>query len=325
MRILICNDDGIQSPGIRALAEAMCAFGEVVVVAPDRQRSASSHGMSLHDTVWVEKRDFALTGVTQAYAVSGTPVDCVKWAVAELASAAPFDLMVSGINEGVNLATDVLYSGTVAAAGEAALQGIPAIAFSLAGPPYPYQEAAAVAKVIVQSLQGFQWPPDTFLSVNLPASWRDDAAIRVTQLGVRSFQDRFVSVTAEGDRTGYRYEGEELEELDADDTDVATLRRGEISVTPLRYHFTNHQIIDSLKVHLNAQARETKGATKPQGATAAKSGQRMVLGTHVCTRTDDLYQLVDFLNRNLKEKDVIFGMSLDKQRPDKMILTLYQA
>ncbi|WP_083521198.1 5'/3'-nucleotidase SurE [Alicyclobacillus kakegawensis] len=325
MRILVCNDDGIQAPGIRALAQALADLGEVTVVAPDGQRSASSHAMSLHATIWTERQSLSIPGVQAAYAVAGTPVDCVKWAIAELAAQTPFDLVVSGINQGPNLATDVLYSGTVAAAGEAAVQGIPAVALSLDGPPFPFAEAAAKALQIIRDLDGFAWPADTFLSVNFPPNVHADTKIAVTQLGVRGFRDSFVVADENGERTGYRYTGEELQEPGGEETDVAAVRRGEVSVTPLRYHFTNHQIIDSLKLYFADDAIGSSASPPPVGARAAGAHERVVIGTHACTRTDDLYQLVDFLNRNLKNKDVIFGLSLDKQQPDKMILTLYRA
>ncbi|WP_420535257.1 5'/3'-nucleotidase SurE [Alicyclobacillus herbarius] len=326
MRILVCNDDGIEAPGIRAIAQILTTVGEVTVVAPDGQRSASSHGMSLHGTIWVEPRELGLSGIKSAYAVHGTPVDCVKWALSRLAQNTPFDLVVSGINQGPNLATDVLYSGTVAAAGEAAVQGVPAIAFSLQGPPFPFSEAAQKALQLIQHLEDFPWPADTFLSVNFPADVHTETNVAVTQLGVRGFRDAFVEVDKSGTRVGYRYSGEELEEPGGQETDVAAVRRGHISITPLRYHFTNHEIVDSLKLYLR-QPKDTPAVETqaPIGATAAKAHERVIIGTHTCTRTDDLYQLVDFLNRNLKEKDVIFGLSLDKQNSNKMILTMYRA
>jgi 5'-nucleotidase len=249
MRILISNDDGIHAPGIRALVEAARSFGEVTVVAPDRQRSASSHGISLHHRLYVEEVDFHMSGV-KAYSLSGTPVDCVKWAVTTLGTASKFDLMLSGINEGPNLATDVLYSGTLAAAGEAALQHIPAIAFSLMGPPYLYDEAAQVARQIVQALASIPFPPDTFVSVNFPPSRLLDAPWSVTQLGARSYKDEFFEETDEQGRVCYRYGGEAVDDVGGPDADVWAVQNGEISLTPLRYRFTNDEMIATLKAKL---------------------------------------------------------------------------
>lgn len=245
MRILISNDDGVDAPGILALVHAVKHMGEVTVVAPDRQRSASSHGISLHRPLYVEERTIAPE--IKAYAASGTPVDCVKWAIVMLGQSEPFDIMLSGINEGFNLATDVLYSGTVAAAGEAALQRIKSVAFSLAGPPFPFQEAAVLAASFVRRIMNFNMPSDTFLNVNLPAGGVHTGKWCATKLGARGYKNEFHKVLDEHGRTYYRHSGEELEEIGGSDTDVATIRRNDISVTPLRYHFTNDGFIDSLK------------------------------------------------------------------------------
>lgn len=246
MRILISNDDGIQAPGIRALANAVKDMGEIIVVAPDRQRSASSHGITLHGRLYAEAFNMELANVT-AYSLTGTPVDCVKWAVTILSKEKPFDLMLSGINEGPNLATDVLYSGTLAAAGEAGLQHIPAVAFSLMGPPYWYDEAATIARRLVHQLLETPFHPDTFINVNFPASGLLDAQLQVTELGVRSYEDEFNAKTDEEGRTYYRYEGEALKEVGGSGTDVVAVEHGHISLTPLRYHFTNHEMIATLK------------------------------------------------------------------------------
>ena len=246
MRILISNDDGIHAPGILELAKAALALGEVFVVAPDQQKSASSHGISLHRPLYVNDVDLGLPN-TKALSVSGTPVDCVKWAMVMIGGEHPFDIMLSGINEGANLATDVLYSGTVAAAGEAALQGIPAVAFSIVGPPYPFADAAATAVQIASQVQAATLPPDTFLNVNFPAENISSAPWRVTELGARGYRNDFMQVMDAFGQVYYRHAGEELEESGGTDTDVKALRRREVSITPLRYRFTNEEVFDSLK------------------------------------------------------------------------------
>jgi len=245
MRILISNDDGVDAPGILALAKAVTHLGEVTIVAPDRQRSASSHGISLHRPLYVEERHVGL-GI-KAYAASGTPVDCVKWAIVLLGQSQPFDVMLSGINEGFNMASDVLYSGTVAAAGEASLQQMKAIAFSLAGPPFKFDDAAQLAAQFTARVLAQTLPSDTFLNVNLPKNVARNAEWCATRLGGRGYKNEFHKVQDEHGKTFYRHSGEELEELGASDTDVLTVRRGAISVTPLRYHFTNDALLDSLK------------------------------------------------------------------------------
>lgn len=258
MRILVSNDDGIHAPGILELAKAMMNLGEVVVVAPDGQRSASSHGISLHQPIYAKEVDLGLPGV-EAWALTGTPVDCVKWGLVMLSRHHPFDFVAAGVNEGANLATDVLYSGTVAAAGEGALQGVPSAAFSIVGPPYPFREAAHVALELVQSLQGFMFPPDTFLNVNVPAYGIETAPWRVTQLGARSYRSDFVKITDAAGQACYRHAGEELEETRGNDADVKVLRKKEISITPLSYRFTNHEMLDSLKIWMTNHENRVNG------------------------------------------------------------------
>ncbi|QQE76772.1 5'/3'-nucleotidase SurE [Alicyclobacillus sp. SO9] len=253
MRILISNDDGISAPGIVALAKVAQELGDVYVVAPDRQRSASSHGMSLHHTLYVDTVDFPVSGV-EAFSVTGTPVDCVKWGIYHYSQqSVSFDVMLSGINAGYNLATDVLYSGTVAAAGEASLQGIPAIALSLGGASqFDFDSAAKSFRNIANELLRISLPADTFLSVNFPAEMPAGNVWRATQLGARSFQDEFIPVTDDAGRIGYRYGGEALTEVEASDTDTACVRAGDISVSPLRYRFTNTEFLDSLKLKISS-------------------------------------------------------------------------
>jgi 5'-nucleotidase len=246
MRILISNDDGIGAPGIEALIEASKDFGDVVVVAPDRQRSASSHGISIHQGLYVEEIATAHENV-QAFSVTGTPVDCVKWAIVKLGTDTPFDLMLSGINEGANLAADVLYSGTLAAAGEAALQGVPSIAFSLVGPPFPFEDAAQVAKRIIIHVSELTIPHDTFLNVNFPSHHLKTASFEATVLGARGYLDRFVEKVDEKNRTYYEYAGEELMETTGSHSDVAAIRRNNVSITPVRYQFTHDKMVEPLR------------------------------------------------------------------------------
>ncbi|MCL6444252.1 MAG: 5'/3'-nucleotidase SurE [Alicyclobacillus sp.] len=245
MRILVSNDDGIEAPGIRVLIQVAAQLGDVIVVAPDSQRSASSHGISINRALYAKPVALGVRGVT-AWSLSGTPVDCVKWAIAQFGRDQTLDFMVSGINEGANLATDVLYSGTLAAAGEAALQHIPAIAFSLAGPPYPYEEAAAVAHAICQRAFQWQFEPDVFLNVNFPAHNLSQAAWAVTELGARGYEDIFTVTQDESGQMCYRYAGEALDVPDTPNTDVAAVQRGEVSITPMRYHYTHESLVPQL-------------------------------------------------------------------------------
>ncbi len=181
MRILITNDDGIFSEGLRELAEAMATHGEVVVVAPDREQSASGHSLTLN-------RPLRLQKVREHwYAVDGTPTDCVNMAVHGLLKEAPPDLVVSGINFGVNMGDDVTYSGTVSAAFEASLHHLPAVAFSQQiAEGFSFARAATGAREIVGALLASELPRDLLLNVNFPAL--EHKGLRWTKLGKRYYE-----------------------------------------------------------------------------------------------------------------------------------------
>ncbi|MFB5189350.1 5'/3'-nucleotidase SurE [Alicyclobacillus fastidiosus] len=244
MRILLSNDDGIHAHGIRSLCEALSDTAEVYVVAPNQERSASSHGISLHRAL--EVHEIEVPGATKAYETSGTPVDCVKWALAVLHPKTPFDLMLSGVNAGANLATDVLYSGTVAAAGEASLQGVKAMALSLVGPPFNFYPAVQALKSMLPDLYALSLPPDTFLSVNFPEK-PDVEKVRWTTLGVRKYHDTFRLELDESGEQVYRYGGDIVDERGDGETDVEAIYDGYISITPLRYHFVNEEYYEKMK------------------------------------------------------------------------------
>jgi 5'-nucleotidase len=174
-RILLTNDDGIESPALEALESALSTIGRVIVVAPDRERSATSHGITLHHPVPYEQL------APNRFAVQGTPADCIISALRMFPE--PPSLVISGVNRGSNLGSDILYSGTVAAASEAALQGIPAIAVS-AHSRADYASAAAVAARIAAHVLAHGLPPDVILNVNYPFEWNGE--FRLTRQGRRS-------------------------------------------------------------------------------------------------------------------------------------------
>ncbi|MGH7858494.1 MAG: 5'/3'-nucleotidase SurE, partial [Candidatus Binatia bacterium] len=182
--ILVSNDDGIHSDGLRALHEAMARLDEVVIVAPDRERGAVSHSLTLHRPLRVSEI------APRWYAIDGTPADCVFLAINGILSEAP-RLAVSGINRGANLGDDVTYSGTVGAAMEAALVGIPAIAFSLAARgPFRFEGAARFAGELAAAVLREGLPPDTFLNVNVPDSAPERlSSFAATRLGRRRYSD----------------------------------------------------------------------------------------------------------------------------------------
>ena len=242
MNILVTNDDGIHAPGIQALALALRSLGPVTVVAPDRERSAVGHALTLHHPLRVHPlRD-------GYYAVDGTPTDCVNLGINHLLKAKP-DIVVSGINRGANLADDVTYSGTVSAALEATLMGIPAMAVSLVTTTSGthYDAAAAVAVRIASSLISHGLPPDTYLNINIPdlpaAELRSPL---VTCQGKRRYGGSIVEKTDPRGGTYFWIGGGESDFLDLEGTDYHAVSRGHISVTPLHYDMTNHQSLSIL-------------------------------------------------------------------------------
>lgn len=241
MNIMVTNDDGIHAPGIRALAEAMQELGQVMVVAPDRERSAAGQSLTLHSPL----RVFELH--EGWYAVDGTPADCVNMGIHNLLPSAP-DLVVTGINNGANLGDNVNYSGTVAAAKEASLMGIPAIAFSLAsnGNSKHFSDAARIALCVARQVIANRLPCDTFLNVNIPDQPLSDIlSPLITRQGKRPFVGRIVDKTDPRGRKYFWIGSEEPDFNDDHGTDFDAISRKHVSITPLRLDLTNH---DSLKL-----------------------------------------------------------------------------
>ena len=241
MNIMVTNDDGIHAPGIRALAEAMKELGTVTVVAPDRERSAAGHSLTLHSPL----RVFELH--KGWYAVDGTPTDCVNMGVHNMLPIPP-DLVVSGINHGANLGDDVTYSGTVAAAMEANLMGIPAIAFSLATFENigNFVDAAQVALRVARQVIANGLPTDTFLNVNIPSCHISEMQpTLITRQGKRSFVGKIVDKTDPRGRKYFWIGSDEPNLNDEEGTDFHAINRRHVSVTPLHLDLTNH---NSLKI-----------------------------------------------------------------------------
>jgi 5'-nucleotidase len=242
MNIMVTNDDGIHAPGIRALAEAMQELGRVTVVAPDRERSAAGHSLTLHSPL----RVFELH--ERWYAVDGTPTDCVNMGIHNLLPEAP-DLVVSGINHGPNLGDDVTYSGTVAAAMEANLMGIPAIAFSLAtfNRSDNFTDAARMAVRVARQVIANGLPSDTFLNVNFPD--QPLSAMQpplITRQGKRSFIGKIVDKTDPRGRKYFWIGSEEPSFNDDQGTDFHAINRQHVSITPLHLDLTNHESLKLL-------------------------------------------------------------------------------
>ncbi len=240
-RILVSNDDGYFSDGIQALVDAVSPLGEVWVVAPDREQSAASHAISLH-------RPLRIKEIRERwYAVDGTPTDSAYLAIHHILKDARPDIMVSGINHGANLADDVTYSGTVAAAMEAALLGVPAIAFSLVSrAPFDFKPATRFAHALVKAALSRPKPPRMLLNVNIPGGV-DPQGYAVTRLGRHSYG---YDVTENVDPRGRKYYwigGSEYEHEDIPGSDCNAVHlEKRVSVTPLHLDLTDHSRLADL-------------------------------------------------------------------------------
>lgn len=241
MKILVSNDDGYLATGINALTEALELVADVVVVAPDRNRSAASSSLTLHTPLRVSQ-----VGKNR-YMVDGTPSDCVHLALTGFLDYEP-DLVVSGINHGANLGDDVIYSGTVAAALEGRFLGLPTIAVSLVGNKLQYFDTAArVASELVQKIERSALAPDVVLNVNVPDRPYDDLkGIRATRLGFRHKSEQIIKDRDPYGRTIY-WVGPAGKGQDAGEgTDFHAIEQGAASVTPLRVDLTRHETVQAL-------------------------------------------------------------------------------
>jgi 5'-nucleotidase len=238
MVILVTNDDGIQAPALRHLKSALSDLGRVVIVAPDRDQSATSHALTLYRPFRIERPE------PDVYAVDGTPTDCVVVAMHGLIDETP-GLVVSGINHGPNMGEDVFYSGTVAAAIEGALNGLPSLAVSLVAKrseEVDWREPARVTRRIVDAALHHGIEPKSLLNVNLP--WRPSEAykgIRVTKLGQRVYQDSLIEKKDPRGRPYYWIGGDEPVWVEENGTDFVAVSEGFVSVTPLMLDLTHHR------------------------------------------------------------------------------------
>ncbi len=234
--ILVTNDDGIHAEGLSALKDALSEVWDVVAVAPDRERSATSHSLTLTDPLRVKK----LGGSVMS--VDGTPTDCVLLALNGLLKERP-ELVVAGINHGPNLGEDVSYSGTVAAAIEGTLQGVPAIALSMTGrPPYHFATACSFIVTLVRELVDRGLEPQTLLNVNVPNAPKEKiSSVKITKLGRRIYRDLIVEKVDPRGKTYYWIGGNEPTWEGDENTDFSAVEAGMISVTPLHLDLTDYR------------------------------------------------------------------------------------
>lgn len=248
--ILITNDDGISAPGIKALMDVMIELGDVVVVAPDSPQSAMGHAITINNTLHIEKITLYDSEIL-AYSCSGTPVDCVKMAVHEILKRKP-DLCVSGINHGSNSSINVIYSGTMSAAVEAGIEGIPAIGFSLLDYQWSanFEHAKKYIKIIAEQVLENGLPDGVILNVNIPKiSDNEIKGIKVCRQAKAFWQERFDKRTNPQGKEYYWLTGEFVNQDQGEDTDEWALSKGYISLVPVQFDLTAHHAIQKLNTY----------------------------------------------------------------------------
>ena len=256
MRVLLTNDDGIEAEGLQALRRALLELPgiELAVVAPDGNRSAMARSITTRRPLWVKEVDFG--DGTVGYATDGTPVDCVRLARLGLIEGFTAELVVSGINHGSNLGDDITYSGTVAAALEAIVLGLPGIAVSQQssaleldfrqGSGFQFEPAAAFTRRLVAELEDVPLPQGTLLNINVPGC--DPEGVEVAKLGKRVYSDELSLVDeAGGGKRLYRIYGDASYERDETGTDLAAVAQGRIAVTPIHFDLTDHEGLSALQ------------------------------------------------------------------------------
>jgi 5'-nucleotidase len=254
MRILLTNDDGITAPGLQATRRALRGLDDVIVdvIAPDSNRSATGRSITTRSPLSVEEVEFG--DGHSGFATDGTPVDCVRFAELELLGGRP-DLIVSGVNHGVNLGDDITYSGTVAAALEGIVLGIPAIALSqqshgggvgYVSGRFDFTVAAAFAAQLVERLRNEAMPAATLINVNCPAG--EPTGIEVTKLGKRIYNDKLnLLEESEDGRRRYEIYGWKPGHEEVEGTDLQAIARGRIAVTPIHFDLTDHGGLEALR------------------------------------------------------------------------------
>ena len=247
MRIVLTNDDGIFSEGLRTLLQKLDKEHEVYVFAPDRERSATGHAITLHQPLRANKVEFRDIDA-QCWSIDGTPSDCVKLGVEGILEELP-DLVISGINKGPNLGTDVLYSGTVSAALEGMLLGVQSMAISLAThQSWDFSYAADFALQMVNWIEEHPFKKVGLLNVNVPALSKEEiAGVNITKLGRRSYTNSFERRVDPRGRVYYWIAGEIVDDLEEPGTDVLAIKNNQISITPISINLTDYDVLNELQ------------------------------------------------------------------------------
>lgn len=246
MNILITNDDGIHAPGLHSLKLALEKIADVVVVAPDTEKSAVGHAITLSDPLRVFEVE--KNGTFFGYAVNGTPADCVKLGIKCLIKNKT-DMVVSGINMGPNTATNIIYSGTVSAAAEAVIMGVPGLAISLTSFTIPeFEFSCSLVIELVQKINHFGLREGTLLNVNVPPVKPNEInGIVITRQGKGRFEEFFDKRIDPTNRTYYWLAGKRMNLDTADDVDEVVVRQNKVSITPIRYDLTDTIMLKKLQ------------------------------------------------------------------------------
>ncbi len=253
MKILLTNDDGVGAAGLLALARVFAPDHKIIVAAPDRERSTVSHSLTLHKPLRVKQRKDL--GNFPIYEISGMPADCVKIGMRVLYKNEKPDLVISGMNYGPNLGTDVVYSGTVSAAREAVIEGVPGIAISIASKAkdVDFDAAAVLVKDIVQMLKAKFWSSSMLLNINIPFMRRKLTLndLMITHLGERKYDNLLDERKDPAGNTYYWMHGEVVDEdKNALESDVGCVLAGKVSVTPLHYDYTDQKQLLEMRAKL---------------------------------------------------------------------------
>ena len=251
MKILIANDDGINASGIRALMEVLAQEHEVYVIAPDSERSAAGHSITLHTPLRVTELEPKFN-VKRAWMISGTPGDCVKMGLsAILAEEEKPDIIISGPNHGPNLGTDILYSGTVSAALEGAILGYPSIAVSVAGNLQTLENfycAAEFIRKFLPNIKQVNIPPKSILNINVPSIPAEEiTGLEITKLGTRMFTDDYEKRVDPRGKVYYWLAGELITNDGENGTDIEAIRNNKISITPITFEITHKSVMPELE------------------------------------------------------------------------------
>lgn len=250
MNVLLTNDDGIYSKGLISLAKMISKIAKIYIVAPDRERSAISHAITMHKPLRAKKvtiPEMPKHSIEQCWKVNGTPSDCVKLAIEALLKNKP-DLVLSGINKGANLGTDIMYSGTVSAAIEAAMAEIPAVAFSITSyNTINYDYSTKFAKKLCKKIMENQLS-NVLLNVNIPyLNKHKIKGVYITYLGQRKYKNVFVRRKDPRGKVYYWLAGDVVETTEDVGSDIWAVRNGYISITPLHFDLTKYSVIEDIR------------------------------------------------------------------------------